>query len=311
MGFTMVKDCGGMNGLFLKQAVKEGDLTGVPRILATGFPLMPTYGNPFGYIPPQYVDGRTSRNAGQQGGMAIICDGVDRCIEGTRYNLRLGADFAKLWIRGGSEYNIDEIKAVVQTAAELNKFVTVHSDTDRIAERSIRAGVKTIDHAAGVTEKTVEMGIKADVVFVSTLICMQALINFATDANSPLHGPAWAKGHLEHMRKGFQIIHKLGGTVAIGTDAFGEKLIEKFGTSAKEIELLVELADFTPMEAIMAATKNAAKACFMGDKTGTLEAGKLADILVVDGDPIANIKILQDSKKIKLVMLEGKLEFQQ
>jgi imidazolonepropionase-like amidohydrolase len=308
MGFTTVKDCGGMNGLFLKQAAQEGDLTGVPRIIACGYQITPTLGNPFRYFPQEYVDSRTSKHTGQHGGIMLVCDGVDECIKGTRYNLMLGGDFVKIWARGNSEYNLDELKAVVESAAEANKYVTIHCDTDRVAQKSIMAGIKTIDHAVGIEESTVEKGIKADVIFVSTLLTMQALINFANEVNSPLHGPEWAKGNLERMCVGYKRIHKLGGTMAIGTDTFGEKLTEKFGTSAKEIELLVDLCDYTPMEGILTATKNAAKACFIEDKTGTLEPGKSADIIVVDGDPLTDIKILQDQNKIKMVMLEGKIE---
>ena len=125
---------------------------------------------------------------------------------------------------------------------------------------------------------------------------------------SPHHGPTWAKGMLEKMCVGYTMIRKMGGVLAIGTDTFGEKLIEKFGTSAKEMELLVTYCEHTPMEAILTATRNAAMACFIGDKTGTLEPGKFADIIIVDGDPLADIKVLQDAEKIKMVMLEGKVE---
>ena len=71
------------------------------------------------------------------------------------------------------------------------------------------------------------------------------------------------------------------------------------------IELLNKYCGFTPMEAIVAATKHGAEACFMGDKTGTIETGKYADIIIVDGNPLTDIKILQDVDKIKIVMLEG------
>jgi len=80
------------------------------------------------------------------------------------------------------------------------------------------------------------------------------------------------------------------------------------GKNAIELELLVKYCDFTPMDAIVTATKNGAMACFMGDKTGTIEPGKFADIIIIDGNPLADIKILQKVEKIKMVMLEGKVE---
>jgi imidazolonepropionase-like amidohydrolase len=309
-GFTTVKDCGGMNGVFLKKAAQEGILDGVPRILASGIPLNPTSGNPYPYMPAEYVDGRTSKLAGQQGGQAVLCDGVDECIKAVRYNLSQGADFIKIWGAGESKFNPDELKAIVESAAELDKFVTIHCGSKRVAQSAIRAGIKTIDHAVDVDEETVEMGNKAGVIFVSTLVCMQSLVEYANKLIDPLHGPEWAQGMREKMSQSYRTIRKFGGILAIGTDAGGEKLVEKLGGSAAELELLMRFCDFTPAESIMAATKNAALACFMGDKTGTIEPGKFADIIVVDGDPLADIKILQDKEKIKIVMLEGKVEIE-
>jgi imidazolonepropionase-like amidohydrolase len=96
------------------------------------------------------------------------------------------------------------------------------------------------------------------------------------------------------------MIHDAGAVLAAGTDSFGDPLM-----GALEMELLVNNCNFTPMQAVVAATRNGAEACFIGGKTGTVEAGKYADIIVIDGDPLADIKILQDVAKIKMVMLEG------
>jgi imidazolonepropionase-like amidohydrolase len=157
-------------------------------------------------------------------------------------------------------------------------------------------------------DEAVEMGNEAETIFVSTLAVMQAVVDYGSGAKRQIRGAEWAKGMLEKMAQGYRRIRKLGGTLAIGTDIGGECLLENFSTSAKEMELLIRYCDFTPMETILAATKNGASACFMGDKTGTIEPGKLADIIIIDGDPLTDIKILQDVNKIKMVMLEGKIE---
>ena len=105
----------------------------------------------------------------------------------------------------------------------------------------------------------------------------------------------------------YKRIRRAGAILAAGTDYVGSPIMP-LGKNAIELELLVNYCDFTPMDAIVAATKNGAIACFMGDKTGTIEPGKFADIIIVDGNPLADIKILQNVEKIKMVMLEGRIE---
>jgi imidazolonepropionase-like amidohydrolase len=309
-GFTMTRDCGGMHGIFLKQAAAENIISGIPRILAAGYALENTQVDHHPYLPAEYVDARKSRIAGLIGGVLLICDGVVECIKAARYTLSQGADFIKVVSSDDAAFNLDELKAIVQTAGQVNKFVTIHCDTAAFARRAITAGVKTVDHAVGIDDEAVEMGNKAGTIFVSTLAVMQSIIDNGSGAKRQIRGVEWAKGMLEKMAQGYRRVRKLGGTMAIGTDIGSESLMENVSTSAIEMELLVKYCDFTPMEAVVAATKNGAMACFMGDKTGTIEPGKLADIIVVDGNPLADIKVLQELDKIKMVMLEGKVEIE-
>ena len=307
-GFTTVKACGGMNGIFLKRAVGEGTLTGFPRLLSASYMLSNTAGNPYPYMPAEYVDPRTSRHTGHPGGLSLICDGVDECIKGTRYAISRGADFIKIQARFGSCFHPEELEAIVKTAEEVDKFVSIHTENSRIAERAVLAGVKTIDHATGVEDKVVEMGNKAGAIFISTLVPLAAIIKLGPAIGRSVQELEWAKRFLEVSCQSYQRIHRLGGTMAIGTDYGAESLVREFGGSAVELELLVKYCEFTAMEAITAATKNAAMACYMEDKTGTIKPGKFADIIIVDGDPLADIRILQDREKIKMVMLGGKVE---
>jgi imidazolonepropionase-like amidohydrolase len=108
------------------------------------------------------------------------------------------------------------------------------------------------------------------------------------------------------MIESYNRLTKAGATFAMGTDNTG--IDDTAGKNSRELELLVQYCDISPMGAIVMATRNGAKACFMGDETGAIKEGKLADIIIVNGDPLKDITILQDSDKIELVMLEGNIE---
>jgi imidazolonepropionase-like amidohydrolase len=307
-GFTTVKDCGGMNGIFLKQSAAEGTLKRVPRIAACGVMLQNTLGTPYNYLPGEYVDSRNSKISGEAGGQVLLCDGAPECIKATRYILNRGADFIKIWTRRNSFFQPDELQAIIQTAAQADKFVTAHCDCAKTSKACIEGGVKTIDHAVGVDEEMTEIANKKGIIFVSTLTVYKSPIDFGVEAGRLPQEIERGKMQFELSSRSFQKIRKAGGVIALGTDKGGESLVQKYGSSAIELELLVKYADFTPMDVIVSATKNGAIACFMGDKTGTIEPGKLADIIVVDGDPLADITILRNPEKIKLVLLEGKIE---
>lgn len=167
-------------------------------------------------------------------------------------------------------------------------------------KNAILAGVKTVDHASRTDDETIELAKKHGVIFVSTLAFIRPTLD---RPGAPPQLVARYQDEWDESVDAYKRMLKAGAILAIGTDGGDART-----KSAVEIELLVKYCDFTPMEAIVAATRNGAMACFLGDKTGTIEAGKFADIIVVDGDPLADISILQDIEKIKLVMLEGKVE---
>ncbi len=205
-------------------------------------------------------------------------------------------------------FNVEELKAITQTAAQSGKYVAVHCESSNDSKNAILGGAKTIEHAYGIEEDVVEIGIRNGVIFTSNLSCWVSILRYGAEVGRPPSDFELGHNRIEKMTQGYRRIRKLGGKLAIGTDSGGESLVQKLGSSAFEIEFLVKYCEFTAMEALVIATKNGALACSIGDKTGTIEPGKLADIIVVDGDPLADIKILQDKEKIRLVMLEGKIE---
>jgi imidazolonepropionase-like amidohydrolase len=315
-GFTTVKDCGGF-GIYLKRAIAEGTIRG-PRILSAGYVLSQTAGHgDVHFIPVEWVDARTSKR-GNFLVMPLLCDGVAECIKASRYALREGADFIKVYASGGvismvdrpehTQFTLEELKAIVEEARHAGKFVTAHCQGTEAMKNCIVAGVKTIDHACYPDEEVIEMAKKRkDVVFVATLSIAQRIVTEGEKAGYPPWAVMKAKEVAEITTKNIAKLHKAGLTIACGTDFLGSPLL-KMGTNAMELELLVEQCSFKPIDAIVAATRNGAKACGLESQIGTVEKGKLADIIMVDGDPLKDIKVLQNKNKIKMVMKEGKIE---
>ncbi len=303
-GFTTVKCCGSRNGLHIRDAAAEGTLKGVPRIIAAGHWVSQTFGHGDAQIlPAEYVDMRTTRHHSIFTD-ALLADGVDECIKATRYALRQGADFIKIHVSGGFtsprdkvtdvQFNLSEIKAITDTAMQVGKYVTAHYQKSIPSLRNaILGGVKTIEHALLTDDRSIEMAMEKDIVFVSTISVMRRSLE-ANSENARL------------IVESYNRITRAGALFAMGTDNMG--IADTAGKNARELELLVEHCDISSADAIVMATRNGAQACFMGDKTGTIEAGKLADIIVIDGDPLGDITVLQNADNVKMVMLEGNIE---
>jgi len=311
-GFTTVKDCGGF-GIYLKKAIAEGTTRG-PRILSAGYVLSQTAGHgDIHYIPVEWVDARISKR-----GMSLLCDGTEECIKATRYAIREGADFIKICTSGGvmsmidrpehTQFTVEEIKAIVEEARHVGKFVTAHCQGTEAMKNSIIAGVKTIDHAFYPDDEVIEMAKKRkDVIFVPTLSINWRIVTEGEKAGYPPWAVAKGKEVWEITIKNIAKLYKAGLTIASATDFAGSPLL-KMGTNAMELDLLIKYCDFKPMDAIVAATRNGAKACGLENQIGTVEKGKLADMIIVDGDPLKDTKVLQNKNKIKMVMKEGKIE---
>ena len=316
-GFTTVKDCGGF-GIYLKKAIAEGTIRG-PRILSAGYTLSQTAGHgDTHFIPIEWVDPRVSKRGMSLGSMALLCDGVPECIKAARYALREGADFIKIMASGGvmsmidkpehTQFTLDELEAIVEEAKHVGKFVTAHCQGTEAMKNCIKAGVKTIDHAFYPDDQVIEMAKqRGDVVFVPTLSINWRIVTEGEEAGYPPWAVAKGKEVWEITKKNIARLYKAGLTIASATDFCGSPLL-KMGTNAVELEMLVENCGFEPMDAIVAATLNGAKACGLESEIGTIEKGKLADIIIVDGDPVKDIKVLQEKDAINLVMKEGTIE---
>ncbi len=314
-GFTTIGDAGSIIALQLKKAVEEGTIVG-PRIIAAGHVLTQTFGHgDEHFMPVEYVDARTSKLT--MPFSALICDGIEECRKAARYALRVGADFIKIMTSGGvlsekdrpeyTQFTLDEIKAIVEEARHARRFVHAHAQGAEGIKNAINGGVKVIAHAIFIDDEGAELAKEKNTIVVPTFSVVEHLLEFGGEVGVPEWGLKKASEvyevHVENIRRAY----KRGVSIACGTDFLGGAKAFRHGENALELQLLVEKIGMSPMEAIVAATMNGAKAVGLEEKIGTLEKGKIADIIVVDGNPLSDIKVLRDTSKIVLVVKEGRI----
>jgi imidazolonepropionase-like amidohydrolase len=315
-GFTTVRDVGGP--VFgLKRAIDEGIVSG-PRIYPSGAIITVTSGHgdfrqPFEV--PRVLGAPQSR--GEQTGAAMIADSPDEVRVRVREQLLLGATQIKLTAGGGvasprspldaSTFTEAELHAAVEAAENWGTYVTVHAYTPVSIQRAIAAGVKCIEHGHLMDERTAEL-IAEKGIWLST----QAFADEMADA--------FPVGSLERYKalevfagtdRVFTLAKKHRIKTAFGTDVlFSQRLAQRQG------ELLAKLVRwYTPAETLIMATGTNAKLLELSGKRnpypgklGVIEEGALADLLLVDGDPIANIKLIEDpAKNFVVIVKDGKI----
>ena len=309
MGFTTLRDLG-MNssrGLFTQElcAVRDSINAGIlegPRMLIGGFTTIT--GSHLDLIQPRAMP-RSGFNT---------ADGPYELRKLARLNLLWGCDVIKTCASGGGgtdkeEPDIrnmtqEELSAIVDEAHAFHKSAAVHCFTTGAQKMAIEAGADTIEHMVFSDDETIDMIAKAGIPVTPTLAHRT---DFAIEQRRELGTAEFVLNKLKrlqpHCYETFRKMYKAGIKIAMGTDMGFEP---HFGTNAWELEVYVGLG-MKPMDAIQTATRNAAEAIKLGKDLGTLEAGKLADIVAVDGDPIADIRVLQEKKRIAMVLKEGKI----
>jgi len=312
-GFTTVCDAGSVIAVRLKPALTEGTVVG-PRVVAAGMTLSPTFGHgDTHYLPIDYVDVRTTKLLTPLA--SLICDGVDECRKAARHALREGADFIKIMATGGvlsqrdrpeyRQFTLEEIKAIVDEARAAKRFVHAHAQGAEGIKNSIIGGVKTIAHAIFIDEECSALAKEFNSVIVPTFSIVEKILELGPKIGIPEWGLRKAeethKEHVENVRKAY----KLGVKIATGTDFCGGPL--KHGDNALELKLFTEKLGMRPEEALVAATKVAAEAVGLEGKVGTLEKGKLADLIVVNGNPLTDINVLLNPNNVVMVMKEGNI----
>jgi imidazolonepropionase-like amidohydrolase len=300
-GFTTVRDAGGDIVISLKKAINQGLVEG-PRIFAAGTPIGSTgsHGDP--------TNGYRSDLMGDPGPRVGVANGVDECIKAVRQRYKEGSDVIKIMATGGvldvstngsgAQYTEEEMKAIVQTAGDYGLKVMAHAHGAEGIKRAIRAGVISIEHGTLMDDECIELFKKYNTWYVPTIIAGKSV---SDSAKIPNYFPAVvAKKAIEigpKLQATFAKAYKAGVKIAFGTDAG----VYRHGKNWLEFTYMIE-AGMTPMDAIKSATMNAASLLGIKDQLGSIENGKFADIVAVDGDPLKDPQVFG---KVVFVMKEG------
>lgn len=303
-GFTTVRDVGARGGdavFALRDGIERGDVVG-PRLYSSGSSISVTGGHGDGTHGYRDDIAAVLRSSG-------VCDGVADCRRAVREQVRRGADHIKLTATAGVLSNVaagleqqffeDELKAIMDTAHAMGRKVTAHAHGVDGVNAALRAGVDSIEHGTYLDEESIRLFRRSGAYLVPTLLAGATVVEWAKDPGSFLLPPQRAKAleagplMIDMVRRA----HRGGVRIAFGTDTG----VSRHGDNALEFALLVE-AGLTPMQAIVTATINAADNMGKSASLGTLEPGKLADLIAVDGDPLADIRQLED---VDFVMKQG------
>ena len=308
-GFTTVRDLAGpinplnLEVLALRRAIAIGLVPG-PRVFVAGW-----VGQTGGHSDLPLPDAWPRDES-------VYADGPWAVRRLVRAEIRLGVDLFKTSASGGAaghkeelwwrNYTAEELAALVDEAHAVGKRVAVHSHTAEATKRALRAGVDTIEHGTELDEECLALFLETGAFMVPTI---------SIRSERARAGRAAGRAPAEVVRKYVRVAEigdqwfrraaEAGVRMAMGTDTY-RSLRDYWGQNAYELELMVERG-LSAEQALLTATRNAAEALGAGDRLGTLEPGKLADLLLVEGEPDRDVRILQDPARIRVVMREGRI----
>ena len=299
-GFTTIRNVGasGYADVALRDAVNAGDVPG-PRMLVSGPALSITGGHcDNNLLPFEYH--RTGDG---------VADGVEAVQHKTREIIKYGADVIKICATGGvlskgdnpqsSQYTLEEMKAIVTDAHRLGRRVAAHAHGAEGIRWASMAGVDSIEHGSYIDDAAIAEMKKNGTYLVPTLYLGDWFLENAERIGTPPDLIAKAREVLPAARKNVARAFAAGVKVGFGTDA----AVYPHGMNAHEFAVMVKLG-LTPLAAIQSATINDADLLGWSDKIGAIEPGKWADIIAVDGDPLADVTTLE---RVKFVMKGGEV----
>jgi imidazolonepropionase-like amidohydrolase len=281
-GVTMVRDLGASEGidLALRKAINDGVVVG-PRMLAAARCICMTGGH------------------GWDGGCEV--DGPDEARKGARLQLRAGADVVKVMATGGvmtpgvepgsPQMNEDELRAAIEEAHNAGKRAATHAQGTRGIQNAVRAGVDSVEHGIFLDDETIQMMLDRGTYLVPTLVAPYHIVRGGIEAGIPAFAVEKAKRVADSHVQSFIKAMRAGVKIAAGTDA-GTPL-NSHDNFVLELELMVK-AGMPIVNALRAATSVNAELLDVADRLGTIAAGKLADLLIVRGNPLTDLTALRN-----------------
>jgi imidazolonepropionase-like amidohydrolase len=307
-GVTSVRDAGGADA-GVKQSVEDGDVLG-PRMQISVSVLTITGGHGDGWMLsgnewelfpayPGFPHGRV--------------DGAEHVRQKVRQVLRAGAEVVKVCATGGVlsptdhpefiQFSPQELRVIVEEAAfRRGVKVMAHAQGAEGIKNAVRAGIHSIEHGVYLDDEAIDLMLEHGTYLVPTLLAPLGVLEVGESGGMPDYGLRKAREVVEIHSQSISKAHQAGVKIAMGTDS----AVTPHGQNLRELGLMVSIG-MSPMEAIVASTSIAAACLGWDDRLGTLESGKLADLILVKDDPLKNIRSLENVDNISLVMKDGKI----
>ncbi len=295
-GFTTIRDAGGADA-GIRQALEMGLISG-PRLVVSGM-----IGQTGGLMEQRFPSGSKIINNDSW----RVCDGVDEVRKTMRKVLREGVDFVKIFATGGivapqgspfiAEWSPSELAVIIEESQRHGAGVMAHAEGNAGIKNALRAGVTSIEHANVLDQEAINLFLEKGIYLVPTLHIAKILSESGAAEGLSESSRRKEERLKEEGKDSFRQACEAGVKIALGTDSF---ISEMHGTNAAELPLMMEIGSLSAMETIVAGTKNAAECCLLGDDIGTLESGKLADFLLVEGNPLDDISILQNVERLSV-----------
>jgi len=303
-GFTTIRDMGGADA-GLRRAVEEGLFPG-PRLFVSGRPLSQTGGHGDMRNP---ADGCPACAMRAEAKMMVVADGVDGVRRAAREEIRRGVDQIKIMASGGisspadpvdyDQYALEEISAVVEEARRAGKYVAAHAYTPSAIARAVDCGVRSIEHGNFLDEASAARMAARGAILVPTLVVYRRVVQHAAEVGISAFHLAKAREVLATGTRSLEVARRAGVRMALGTDLF------RAPKQYQAEELLIRAEALPVAEVLRSATLVGAELVRRAQDLGRVAEGYLADLLVVDGDPLADLGLLQDQGAHLAMIIKG------